>query len=109
MLNSATRPLLHLRSLLRLRPLVPATSLLSQRNFSVQAIYSTFPASLLRYSPRQKSSLFNIKDLEQRGDDPYDDAVRVSTNNLVYPGAEESSSCKISPFYQETAREYLGS
>ena len=60
------------------------------------AIYSSFLVYLLRYSPRQKSSLFDTKDLEQRGNDPFDDIVTVSTDSLVYLGVTIGSSCKIS-------------
>lgn len=40
---------------------------------------------LYRYSPRQKSSFFDVKDLDQREDDPRDDAVTVSEDSLVHP------------------------
>lgn len=105
MFNTAPRSFLRTRNLLRQRPLLPATSspsrLIVRRDFSVQAIYTSFPASLLRYSPRQTSSLFDIKNLEQRNDDPFDDAVIVSTDSLVYPGVAAGSSCKSSRISQE--------
>lgn len=72
----------------------PATNKL-WRSFSVQGIYATFPATLLRYSARQKSSLFDIKERKQRKEDPYDDAVKVSADGLVYPGGEDQSSCEV--------------
>jgi len=73
-----------------------------QRNLSVQAIYSFFPVLLLRYSPRQKSSLFDVKDLEQRDDNPFDDTVTVSADSFVYPGVAVGPLCKTSRISKET-------
>jgi hypothetical protein len=110
MLGPAIRPLLRMRHLRRASPLLSACSLpsnnirLLRRNLSVQTIYPSFPASLLRYSPHQKSSLFDIKDLEKRGDDPLEDAVTVSTNGLVYPGVIDKSSRMTTIFGQGIGR-----
>ena len=108
MLGTAIRPLLRMRHLLRVSALLSACSLPSnnvlRRNLSVQTIYPSFLASLLRYSPHKKSSLFDIKDLEQRGDEPLEDAVTVSTNGLIYPGVIDKSSRMTTIFAQGIGR-----
>jgi hypothetical protein len=65
----------------------------AQRLFSVIAIHSSFPASLLRYNSRQRSSLFDYKKLHEREDDPIDDGVEVSENGLVYPSVSKRLPC----------------
>ena len=94
MVCTATRPLLRMRHLLA-RSRLPESVL--RRSFSVLAIYSSFPATLYRYSPHQRSSLFDVKDLEQRVDEPFADAITVSPDNLVYPVTVANSSCKSHP------------
>lgn len=103
MLSTTARSLLRMQTLKRPWP----KNEVPRRNLSVQAIYSSFPASLLRYSSRPKSSLFDVKDLELRVDDPPEDAVRVSGDGLVYPGVVEGSSCNDFQPTHKTRRKYL--
>jgi len=58
---------------------------LQRRVFSVKAIYSSFPASLVYYSPRHRSSLFDHKEHESRPDDLYEEGVLIAQDGLVYP------------------------
>ncbi|KAK4152363.1 hypothetical protein C8A00DRAFT_16322 [Chaetomidium leptoderma] len=69
---------------------VPLTKLF-RRQFSVKAIYSSFPATLLYYSPRQRSSLYDIKESDSRPDDLYDEAIHVEKDGLVYPAVTKNS------------------
>jgi len=92
MLSATTRPFIRMPSLPRLTKLKPIPLAFFRRNLSVHSIHSSFPASLFCYSPRQKSSLFDIKDLEKRCYDPFENAVKVSADELVYPGTTEGSS-----------------
>lgn len=111
MLSTTARSLLRMQRLKRPGlfippPLWPRNDV-PRRNLSVRAIYSSFPASLLRYSSRPKSSLFDVKDLELRVDDSPEDAVRVSGDGLVYPGVAEGSSCNDFQFSHKTRTKYL--
>ena len=76
------------RNILRAR--TPAT-LFSRRQFSAKAIYSSFPATLLYYSPRQRSSLYDHSESDSRPDDLYDEGVVVEKNGLVYPAVNKKS------------------
>jgi hypothetical protein len=89
------RSRLAVRSLLRASQLPPARARALGSICRLPAIYSSFPASLFRYSPRQKSSLFDVKELDQRQDDPRDDAVTVSKDGLVHPYRKGQLTCKI--------------
>ncbi|KAI2611996.1 hypothetical protein GGR54DRAFT_616801 [Hypoxylon sp. NC1633] len=66
-------------------------SSLSRRQFSVKAIYSSFPATLHYYCPRDTSMLFDHKENDDRPDDLYDEAVTVEKNGLVYPSVNPKS------------------
>ncbi|KAK5635722.1 hypothetical protein RRF57_011434 [Xylaria bambusicola] len=71
-----------------LRPLFASRTV--RRAFSVKAIYSSFPATLLHYSPRNKVDLYDEQEASNRPDDHFDN--RVSLNNgLVYPSASSDS------------------
>src|SRR6266516_3693460 len=61
------------------------------RQFSVLSIHSTFPASLLRYSPTRKSTLFDYAQHQEEHD--VEDGVRVSKDGLVYPMASNDWPC----------------
>jgi len=56
--------------------------------FSVKAIHSVFPASLLYYRPKPRSSLFDHAENEDesRRHDLWDEGVVISKDGLVYPG-----------------------
>lgn len=56
----------------------------------MRAIYSSFPATLFYYSPRQNSSLYDQKDIENRPDSPIQEAVVVESDGLVYPASKQS-------------------
>lgn len=79
------RPLLHTQSLRSIRGF--------QRPFSVIAIQSSFPASLLRYNSRPRSSLFDYNKRHEREDEPIDDGVEVSENGLVCPAVSNRLPC----------------
>lgn len=49
-----------------------------RRPFSVKAIYTSFPASLIYYSPQQKLNLFDHKEDESRPNDLFEDGVTVA-------------------------------
>lgn len=61
-----------------------------RRYVSMRAIYSSFPATLFYYSPRQNSSLYDQKDIENRPDSPIQEAVVVESDSLVYPASKQS-------------------
>ncbi|KFG79616.1 hypothetical protein MANI_029727 [Metarhizium anisopliae] len=65
--------------------------MLLRRQFSVKAIYSSFPATLHYYCPRRTSSLFDHQETESRSDDIYDEGVAIHKNGLVYPAVNASS------------------
>ncbi|EXV00475.1 hypothetical protein X797_006537 [Metarhizium robertsii] len=65
--------------------------MLLRRQFSVKAIYSSFPATLHYYCPRRTSSLFDHQETESRPDDIYDEGVTIHKNGLVYPAVDVSS------------------
>ncbi|KAK3330831.1 hypothetical protein B0H66DRAFT_76170 [Apodospora peruviana] len=55
-----------------------------------KAIYSSFPATLLYYSPRSRSGLFDHRELNSRPDDLFDETLAVTdwhgaNKGLVYP------------------------
>ncbi|KAK3941285.1 hypothetical protein QBC46DRAFT_363417 [Diplogelasinospora grovesii] len=54
---------------------LPLASFCCRRQFSAKAIYSSFPATLLYYSPRQRSSLYDHKEGDSRPDDLFDEGV----------------------------------
>lgn len=62
-----------------------------RRQFSVKAIYTSFPATLHYYSPRRKSALFDHKENDDRPHDLYDEGVVVAKDGLVYPGVDIKS------------------
>ncbi|KAI0427789.1 hypothetical protein F5Y09DRAFT_22540 [Xylaria sp. FL1042] len=64
------------------RPLLAPRIL--RRGFLVKAIYSSFPATLMYYSPRQKVGLYDEKEADDRPHDNYNDGVRLH-NGLVFP------------------------
>ncbi|KAI0856848.1 hypothetical protein F4860DRAFT_491446 [Xylaria cubensis] len=72
------------------RPIFSALTL--RREFSVKAIYSTFPATLLFYSARQKPNLYEEREDHDRPDDLYEDRVNLGSNGLVYPGVFKDPS-----------------
>lgn len=49
-----------------------------RRASTVSTTYSSFPSSLLRYNSRQKSSLYDRSECDQRADDPYWDGIEIS-------------------------------
>ncbi|KAI0520973.1 hypothetical protein F5B22DRAFT_644216 [Xylaria bambusicola] len=71
-----------------LRPLFASRTL--QRAFSVKAIYSSFPATLLHYSPRNKIDLYDEQEANNQPDDTFDNKV-VLKDGLVYPSASLDS------------------
>ncbi|TRX89862.1 hypothetical protein FHL15_009295 [Xylaria flabelliformis] len=68
------------------------SALTLRREFSVKAIYSTFPATLLFYSARQKPSLYEEREGRDRPNDLYEDRVNLGRNGLVYPGVFKDPS-----------------
>jgi hypothetical protein len=62
-----------------------------RRQFSVKAIYTSFPATLHYYSHRRKSGLFDHKEMDNRPHDIYDDGVVVAKDGLVYPSVDINS------------------
>lgn len=77
--------------------------MLLRRQFSVKAIYSSFPATLHYYCPRRTSSLFDHQETEGRPDDIYDEGVTIHKNGLVYPAVDVSSGSCTRGFYQLVA------
>ncbi|KAI0972088.1 hypothetical protein F4678DRAFT_460920 [Xylaria arbuscula] len=71
------------------RPLLASRIL--RRHFSVKGIYSSFPATLMYYSPRQKLGLYDARTADDRPDENYDDGVALS-NDLVFPGVYDNAS-----------------
>ena len=69
-----------------------------RRPFSVPAIYSSFPATLLRYNSRQRSSLYDRSKRHEREDDPNWDGIEISEDGLVHPGASKEPACLYSIF-----------
>lgn len=61
----------------------------------MRAIYSSFPATLFYYSPRQHSGLYDHKDIGNRPDSPIQEAVVVESDGLVYPASKKNTnSCQ---------------
>lgn len=63
---------------------------LIRRQFSAKAIYSSFPATLYYYAPRSTSSLFDIKEYDERPHDLHVEGVTVDPSGLVYPGLKDT-------------------
>ncbi|PHH63517.1 hypothetical protein CDD81_5798 [Ophiocordyceps australis] len=55
------------------------------RNFSIRGVYTSFPATLLYYSPLPKISLYKYTGNEDKDNVPLDDAVVPAADDLVYP------------------------
>ncbi|RWA03545.1 hypothetical protein EKO27_g11559 [Xylaria grammica] len=70
------------------RPLF-APSRILRRGFSIKAIYSSFPATLSYYSPRQKVCLYDEREADNRPDNVYYDRVTLE-NGLVFPRASQN-------------------
>ncbi|KAI1275388.1 hypothetical protein F5Y07DRAFT_400387 [Xylaria sp. FL0933] len=92
------------------RPLLASRIL--HRGFSVKAIYSSFPATLMYYSPRQKVGLYDEREADNRPHDNYGDGVMLD-NGLVFPrvydNATASNGAVMYPntfFMQELVRRY---
>jgi hypothetical protein len=62
-----------------------------RRQFSVRAIYSAFPATLLYYSPHRRSSLYDHREVDSRPDDLYEEGIILAKDGLVYPTANNNS------------------
>lgn len=86
-----------------------STGYAARRSLSVQANHSSFPASLLYYSSRLKSGLFSFKNLAQHEDEPYNDAVVVSADGLVYPNTAEDTSSRLSHALRNNMRSIANS
>lgn len=76
---------------LRLASVNRGAGLPPKRQFSVRAVYSSFPATLTYYRPKQLSSLFDHAENDSRPDDPYDEGVVIASDGLVYPGVNKTS------------------
>lgn len=76
---------------LRLASVNRGARLPPKRQFSVKAVYSSFPATLTYYRPKQLSSLFDHAENDSRPDDPYDEGVVIASDGLVYPGVNKTS------------------
>lgn len=71
----------------RIAPLVSG-----RRQFSVKAIYTSFPATLHYYKPRLVSGLFRYPDDGKIPEDRlHDEAVIVHKDGLVYPGVNKTT------------------
>ncbi|KAF9876296.1 hypothetical protein CkaCkLH20_06239 [Colletotrichum karsti] len=58
---------------------------------AIEAIYSSFPATLHYYSPHLNSSLFDNEENDKRPDDIYDEAVIVDKDGTVFPAVSKTS------------------
>ncbi|KAI1351130.1 hypothetical protein F5Y01DRAFT_134331 [Xylaria sp. FL0043] len=92
------------------RPLLSPRVL--RRRFSVKAIYSSFPATLMYYCFRPKVSLYDVEEAERRLYDNYSDGVTID-NGLVFPRVSNdlttSNGAVMYPntfFMQELARRH---
>lgn len=77
--------------------------MLLRRQFSVKAIYSSFPATLHYYCPRRTSSLFDHRENDSRPDDIYNEGVTIQKNGLVYPAVDVKSGSYAGGFCQLVA------
>ncbi|UNI13306.1 hypothetical protein JDV02_000063 [Purpureocillium takamizusanense] len=86
---------------------------LLRRQYSVKAIYSSFPATLHYYCPRRTSALFNHQEIDSRPDDMYDEGVIVQSDGLVYPAVSKTSASNGAILFpntfmmQELVRQYF--
>ncbi|KAI0199751.1 hypothetical protein F4808DRAFT_461406 [Astrocystis sublimbata] len=75
-----------------------AGRLLPERGFSAKAIYSSFPVTLMCYSPRQQFALYNMREGEsqptwkENGVIVRNQDMVKSYKGLVYPGISKSVS-----------------
>ncbi|PNY27842.1 Uncharacterized protein TCAP_02241 [Tolypocladium capitatum] len=75
---------------------------LLRRQFSVKAIYSSFPGTLHYYCPRRTSALFNHEENDSRPDHVHDEGVTVQKNGLVYPAVNGTSVSNGAVMYPNT-------
>ncbi|KAG6236962.1 hypothetical protein E4U23_000146 [Claviceps purpurea] len=73
-----------------------------RRQFSVKAIYSSFPASLHYCSPSRTSALFNIEEKDSRPEDSVAEGVTIDKDGLVYPAIKAKTNSNGAPFYPNT-------
>jgi hypothetical protein len=62
----------------------PFASQVLHRGFSVKAIYSSFPVTLLYYSPHRKLGLYDEEEVDNRADDIYEGRAKLK-DGLVFP------------------------
>ncbi|CCE32962.1 uncharacterized protein CPUR_06884 [Claviceps purpurea 20.1] len=73
-----------------------------RRQFSVKAIYSSFPATLHYCSPSRTSALFNIEEKDSRPEDSVAEGVTIDKDGLVYPAIKAKTNSNGAPFYPNT-------
>ena len=88
MFRAVSRPIVQACVCLQRRT-PPIISSSACRNLSLISVHKSFPASLLRLSPRQESGLFDCSKKMDGLHDP-DDGVLISKDGWVYPAVLES-------------------
>ncbi|KAG6106878.1 hypothetical protein E4U31_000515 [Claviceps sp. LM219 group G6] len=73
-----------------------------RRQFSVRAIYSSFPATLHYSSPSRNSALYDYEEAESRLDGSLGEAVKIHKDGLVYPTSKTTMSSNGVTFYPNT-------